>query len=113
MEEQGHRLKSVRPLELASLLARPAFDYDLGFSVELDGVTALAVKDAKEAFFPAAEREIGHGRGDADIDADVSGGGFIAEAASGGAVGGEERGLIAVGAAAEEVHGFVHRIGVN
>src|SRR5580700_11595142 len=99
--------------ELAGFLARPALNYNLGFGIELDSVAALAMKDAEETLFPAAEGEIGHGSGDADVDADVSGGGFVAEAAGGGTVGGEEGGLIAVGAAAEEVQGFVHRIGVD
>src|SRR6202790_3242830 len=98
-------------LELAGFLARPALDYDFGFCVELDGVAALAVEDAEEAFFPAAEGEIGHGRSDADVDADVSGGGFVAETAGRGAVRGEEGGLIAVGTTAGGVHGFVHGVG--
>ena len=71
------------------------------------------MKDAEETFFPAAEGEIGHGRGDADVDADISGGRFVAELAGGGAAGGEKRGLVAVGAAAEKFHGFVDGVGVN
>src|SRR5580700_4634824 len=103
----------VSHLELAGFLPRPALDNDFGFGVELDGVAALAVKNAEETLFPAAKREIGHGRGDANVNADVSGRGFVAESAGGGAIGGEERGLIAIGAAAEEVHGFVHGGGVD
>src|SRR5271168_1753447 len=106
-------LRMTTKSELAGFLAGPALYYDFGFGEKFHGVPALAVEDAEETFFPAAEGEIGHGSGDADVDADVAGGGFVAEATGGGAVGGEERGLVAVGAAAEEVHGFVHGIGVD
>src|SRR4029077_33679 len=100
-------------LELAGFLARPALDDDFGFGEEFDGVAALAVEDAEETFLPAAEGEIGHRRGDADIDADISRGRFVAEFARGGTTGGEERGLVAVRTAAEKFHGFVNGIGVN
>src|SRR5712664_2553167 len=100
-------------LELARFLARPALDDDLGFGEKLDGVAALAVEDSEETLFPSAEREIGHRGGDADIDADIPRGGLVAEFAGGGTAGGEERGLIAVGAAAQKIHGFINRIGVN
>jgi len=95
-------------LKLARFLARPALDDDFGFGEKFNGVASLAVEDAEEAFFPSAEREIGHGCGDADIDADIPGRRLIAEFAGGGAAGGEERGLVAVGAAAQKIHGFVN-----
>jgi len=88
-------------LKFAGFLARPALDYDFGFGEEFDGVASLAVEDAEETFFPSAEREIGHGGGDADVDADISSGGFVAELAGGGAAGGEELCLFAVMTAAE------------
>src|SRR5580700_7284240 len=95
MKEKEHRRKPI-PLELASFLPRPAFHDDLRFRVEFDGVAPLAMQDAKETFFPAAKREIGHRRGDADVDADISCGRLITEAARSGSVGGEERRLISV-----------------
>jgi hypothetical protein len=71
------------------------------------------VENSKKTFFPAAEGEIGHRCGNADIDADISGRGFVAEFASGRAASGEKGRLISVGAATQEFHGFVDGIGVN
>ena len=72
-------------LELARPLARPAFHDDFFVGEELDGIAALRVHDAEEAAFPAGEREVGHGCGDADVDADVAGGDGVAELARRGA----------------------------
>src|SRR6267378_2487128 len=77
-------------LKFAGFLARPALDHDFRFGEKFHGVAALAVEDAKETFFPAAEGEIGHRRGYADVDADISRRGFVAELAGGGTAGGEE-----------------------
>jgi hypothetical protein len=44
---------------------RPALDDDLGLGVELDAVAPLGVQVAEEAVAPAAERVVGHRRGDA------------------------------------------------
>src|SRR5580700_4052564 len=71
----------VRSLELAAVLFGPAFDYDFLVGVELDGVPALAMEIAEEAVLPSAEGEVGHGRGNSDVDTDVAGGSFVAEAA--------------------------------
>src|SRR5204863_9280718 len=68
-------------LRLACLLARPAPHDDLRFREEFNGVAPLAVKDAEETLLPAAEGEIGHRRGHADIDSDISRGRFVAESA--------------------------------
>src|SRR6266851_289833 len=100
-------------LKLARFLARPALDDDFRFGEEFNRVAALAVKDAKETFFPAAEGEIGHGGGDANIDADISCRRFVTELARGGTAGCEERCLISVGTAAEKVHGLLNGISVN
>src|SRR5713226_6869907 len=100
-------------LELARLLARPALDHDFRFGEKFHRVASLAVENAEETLFPPAEGEIGHGRGDADIDADISRGRFVAEFARGGAACGEERCLVAVGTAAKKFHGFINRVGVN
>src|SRR6267142_859709 len=100
-------------LELARFLARPALDDDFGFGEKFDGVAALAVEDSEETLFPSAEWEIGHRGGDADIDADIARGSLVTEFAGGGTAGGEKRGLVAVRAAAQKIHGFINRIGVN
>src|ERR1700688_2967226 len=100
-------------LELARMFFGPAFDYDFFVGIELDGVAALAVEVAEEAVLPSAEGEVGHGRGDSDVDADVAAGGFVAEAARGRSAGREERRLIAVGAALKEGERVVHVIGVD
>src|SRR5579863_2480645 len=100
-------------LEFAGVVFGPAFDDHFFVGVELDGVAALAVHVSEEAVFPSTEREIGHGRGDADVDADVSGGGFVAEAARGGTAGSEERGLIAEGILLEKIHRFIQIFCMN
>src|SRR5215469_17274375 len=61
----------------------PALDDHFLFAVKLDSVAALAVHHAEKAVFPSAEGEIGHGRGDSDVDADVAGGRLIPELARG------------------------------
>src|SRR5579863_2627484 len=91
----------------------PALDYYFLVGVELDSVAALAMEIAEEAVLPSAEREVGHGCGDSDVDADVAGGGFVAEAARGRTARGEERRLIAIGAAFEEGERVVHVAGVD
>src|SRR5579863_1826474 len=95
------------------MLFGPALDYYFLVGVELDSVTALAVEIAEETVLPSAEREIGHGRGYADVDANVSGGRFVTEAARGRATRGEQRRLVAVGASLEEGESFVHAAGVD
>src|ERR1022692_3119550 len=100
-------------LEFSAVLFSPALYYDFLVGVELDGVAALAVEIAEEAVLPSAEGEVGHRRGDADVDADISRGRFVAEAARGGSARREQRRLIAVSAAFEESERFVHVIGVD
>src|SRR5437879_13432122 len=99
--------------DLARFLEQPSLDDDFGFGEQFDGVSPLAVKNAEEAYFSSSEREIGHRCGDTNIDADIPRGGLVAEFAGGGTAGGEKRGLVTVGAAAQKFHGFINRIGVN
>src|ERR1700678_3914822 len=94
------------------MLFGPAFDYYFLVGVELDGVAALAMKIAEETVLPAAEREIGHGRSDPDVDADISRRRFVTEPARGRPARCEQRRLVAVGAAFEKGERFVHVIGV-
>src|SRR6185312_4592972 len=98
-------LSSHFGLKLAGPLFRPALNYDLFIGVEIDGVMALGVEVAKEATFPAGEGKVGHRRSDAEVDADVAGGGLVAELARGGAAGCEEAGHIAVGLLIYELDG--------
>src|SRR6202140_1974344 len=99
-------------LELAAVLLGPALDDDFLVGVELNGIAALPVQIAKEAVLPPAEREIGHGSGDSDVDADVARGRLVAEAARGRSARREQRRLVAVSAALEEGESVVHVIGV-
>src|SRR5690242_10711732 len=110
----GHRPRLRRdPLELARFPPRPALNYDLRFGVELHGVSSLSMEYAEEALLPTADREISHGRGHADVDADVSRRRFVAKLARRGATGGKQRSLIAERTLADELDGVVNRIGVN
>src|ERR671922_977632 len=93
--------------EFAGFLARPALDHDFGFGEKFNGVASLPVKNAEKAFFPSAEGEIGHGRGNPDVDANVACRRFVTELARRRAAGGEERSLVPVRAAAEKFHGVV------
>lgn len=68
---------------------QPAFDDDLAIHEEVDRVRALTVQVAEEQVLLAAKRERGGRRGDADIDADVSGVNAILEVTSVLAAGGE------------------------
>src|SRR5580698_2381644 len=81
INHKGHKgTQRKAKSKLSRMLFGPAFDHYFLFRVKLDGVTALAMHDSEEAVFPAAEREIGHGCGDADVDADISGRSFVTEA---------------------------------
>src|SRR5690242_5092125 len=95
-------------LELPAVLPRPALDHNLLIGVELDGIVALGMHSSEEALFPAAEGKVGHGRGHSDVDADVARRRLVAELASRRAAGGEQRGLVAVGAARQESERLVN-----
>jgi hypothetical protein len=68
---------------------------------------------AKETIFPAAEGEVGHGRGDANVDADVSRRSFVAESARRRAAGSEKRRLIAKRILLQKIHGLIQIFCVN
>src|SRR6267142_3642052 len=99
--------------EFTRMFFGPAFDDDFLVGVELDGVASLAMHVAEEAVLPSTEGEVGHGCGYADVDADVSGRGFIAESARGRTARCEKRSLIAEGILVEEGHRFVQILRVN
>src|SRR5450755_746455 len=94
-------------LKLSGFLPRPALNHDFRFGVELHGVAALTVQNSEEAVFPSAEWEIRHGRGHADIDADISRRSFVAEFSRRRTAGGEERSLVTVRAAVHKIHRFI------
>src|SRR5207249_1822737 len=60
-----------------------------------------------------AEWKVSHRRSDTDVDADISGRSFVAEASCGRTAGREQRGLIAVGAALQKCERFVETLSVN
>src|SRR5438876_3217636 len=84
-QPQAAQRRTENRSELSRMFFCPALDYNLLLSIKLSPIATLPVHNPEETVFPAAEREIGHGRGDSDVDADVSGGRFIAEAAHGSA----------------------------
>ena len=57
----------------------PALYYYFFVGVKFYGIAALSVEIAEEAVLPSCKWEIGHGGGHADIDADISRGGFVDE----------------------------------
>src|ERR1051326_6059503 len=103
----------TQSLKLSAVVFGPTLDDDFLVGVELNRVSALAVEIGKKAILPCAEREVGHGRADTNVDADIAGRGFVAEAARGRSARREQRGLVAVSAAFEEGEGFVHAVGMN
>src|ERR1700721_3121126 len=100
-------------LEFPAVLFSPAFDDNFLVGVELNRVAPLSVQIAEETVLPSAEREVSHGRGDPNIDANVSRRRFVAEAARGGSAGSNTRGLVSISAAFEESQRFVHAVGVH
>src|SRR5579863_9282644 len=105
--------KLCRLLKFSRMLVAPAFDDHFFVGIELDGVASLCVHVAEETAFPAGEGEIGHGGGYADVDADVSCRGFVAETAGGRAAGSEKGSLVAIRATLQEGDCFVHVSGVD
>src|SRR5258708_33743501 len=91
----------------------PAFHDNFLFGIELDSVASLCVLHAEEAIFPATEREIGHGRSDSDVDADVPRWCFVSEPARRRAVGREQRRLISICAALKKCQRAVEVTSVN
>src|SRR4029079_5320534 len=76
--------------------SQPARDRDLLVGVELEGVAAVDLEVAEEAVARAAEGEVGHRRGDADVDPDHRGGRMARELARGLAARGEDRRRVGV-----------------
>src|SRR5882724_321901 len=104
---------TVATLKLPRVILGPALDHDFLFRIELDGVASLGVHNSEKAVFPAAEREVGHRRGDANVDANIARRRFVTEPAGGRAAGREQRRLIAVRTALQEGKRFVQVIGMH
>src|SRR5690348_2534499 len=82
------RVKSVaRFLELAAVLFCPALNNNFLIGIELNGVATLPMEVAEKAILPAAEGEICHRRGYADVNSDIAGGRLVAESPRGGTAG--------------------------
>src|SRR6266849_10373040 len=98
-----------RPLlKLARPFSRPALDYNLFFCVELYGVTSLGMHVAEEAFFPSREREEGHWRGHANVDADIPRLRFITELSCRGTAAREQASHVAVGGSVHQVNRLIN-----
>ena len=77
---------------------------------------SLPVKVAKEAIFPTAEGEEGHGRGggaSADIDANVARSSFVAKLAGGGPAAGKQAGHVAPGTLVHQLNGVVDGVDLH
>src|SRR5580658_434625 len=99
--------------ELPRVLLRPALDHNFLFGVELDRIAPLCVHDPEETVLPSAEREICHGRGHANVNADIPRGSFIAKAPSRRTARRKQRRLIAKWTAGHHLHRFIHVAGMN
>ncbi len=84
------------------VLRRPALDHNFLFRIELNCVASLPVLNAEKTVFPAAEREIRHGRGDPDIDADVACRRLVAKPPCGSTARSKQGCLISIGAALQK-----------
>src|SRR5439155_20213176 len=91
----------------------PAFHDNFLFGIELDCVASLCVLHAEEAIFPAAERKIGHGCGDPNVDTYISGRCFVPESARRRTTGGKQRSLVAIRAALEKYERVVEVTSVH
>src|SRR5690348_11728997 len=69
--ETGHTV-GVSLLKLTRPLLRPPLNHHLFLRVKFNCITPLRVHIAEEAFLPAGEREEGHGRGHANVDANIA-----------------------------------------
>ena len=81
--------------------------------VEADAVRARRVQVAEERLLPAAEREEGHRRGDADVDAEHAGLRSALERARRGPRAREDRGRVAVARGVEVPDRLVERVGAH
>src|SRR5579875_3431369 len=117
LRQEGAALLGLPLLKLApdardgAITARcPACDDHLALGKEAHGIAALWVQRAEERAFRAAEREVGHRRRDANIDADVAGFRTIAEFACRIAALGKDGGSIAIIMRVNQLDGFVQAI---
>src|SRR5579864_12171 len=100
-------------LEFPAVLFRPALDDNFLVRIKLDSIPPLPMQIAEEAVLPSAEREIGHGRGDTNVDTNVPCRRFIAETARSRSARGKQRRLVAVGAALQKRQSLVQTLGMN
>src|SRR2546425_12112759 len=77
----GQNSNTEAPSELSRMFFCPALDYNLLLGIKLNRIATLPVHNPKEAVFPSAEWEIGHGSGNSDVYANVARWRFVTEAA--------------------------------
>src|SRR4051812_43967952 len=82
---------SLPVLRAPRLMSEPARNRDLLVGVELERIAAVCLQIPEETVFRAAEGEICHRGGDADVHANHRRGGLLAELAGGAAAAGEDR----------------------
>src|ERR1700686_5339837 len=71
------------------------------------------MQNTEETIFPSAEWEVRHGRGHANVDADISRRGFVAKFSCGRATGGKQRSLVPIRTVVQKLHSLVYGIRVN
>ena len=103
----------ARFLELAAVLLCPALDNNFLVRVELDGVSSLPVQVAEKTILPSAERKIGHGRRNTNVDPDIPCRSLVTELPRCGPAGCEQRCLVAIGTAFQKGERLIHVIGMH
>jgi hypothetical protein len=77
-------------LEFSRFLPRPTLYNYFRFGIELYCVASLPMQNTEKTIFPSTEWEVRHGRGDANVDADISRRRLVTEFSCGGATGGKK-----------------------
>src|SRR2546421_2596221 len=92
---------------LLALFLEPATDHHFAIAEEVDHLTPLAVQGAEERLPGAAEGEVGHGGGHADVDAHVAHVSPVGELAGPAAVLRKDARRVAVRAVVDERDGLI------
>src|SRR5262245_11703920 len=71
------------------------------------------MKVSEETVFPSREREVGHGCGNSEVDADVAGSNLMPKLARRVAAAGKQAGHVAVGGPVHNLYGFFERSRTN
>src|SRR5919109_5432262 len=95
---------------LLALFPEPAPDHHFAIAEEVDHLTPLAVQGAEERLLGAAEGEVGHGGGHADVDAHVADVGPVGELAGPAAVLRKDARRVAIRAVIDKREGLIERL---